>query len=715
MDKKIHHPNEDCLRSFALGTLDEATTSFIRQHLEICNHCAHSMEKSVAAFNPILAQEPTRKTGHGESPSWASSWAMNKDWQKGAAKGLWPVPPSQSSATTASTITTPLPDTVPSLTPLRGSAEGPGDFGAHPIDPNKSMDPPKTPHTPSAQVPDWATQIPLARDGSSVSLHALSPALLEQKQYRIVRRLGESGFGTVYLAHNLLFDREEALKVIPAERVEQLGGPERFLAEMDAASRLNHPHIVASHGAMRWDNLLVFCMEFVAGENLAAYVERYLKEKGPFPVANACYYGYQTALGLQYAHENGMVHRDIKPNNLMLLRKGHRHIVKILDFGLAMVASEHAINQSLPASTRALPAGGGTNIQSASSFPGTLYYLAPEQIGGAEGATIQADVYSLGCTLYHLLCGHPPYEGGSAQEILDKHMATEAPRIDDLRPDVPYQVASIIRRMMSKDPAKRYETPAEVAQALTPFFKPDPPSKRMDAVVLGSSHVDEPPAPASSGPDLPTDRLTKARPKAAFRKAGNRGLFQAMAAGGVALVLVMAVVVGTPRFGGWLFVPPEPKLGIVAIEGVPPGAVFHLDGVMVSVESKNGKVEIPMDADKDHLLEIKKEGFETWSHRIVVNEGSRKSVKAQLPVLTRPPERPKVGPVGKGTIKKDFISQTIEPRSIISQLLFWQEPSSTDGASGSRSLQESKLEPDARRGLGPANSGMAGESVERLP
>ena len=143
---------------------------------------------------------------------------------------------------------------------------------------------------------------------------------------------------------------------------------------------------------MRIGESVVFAMEYVEGLDLS----RLVKAKGPLPVANACNYVHQAALGLQHAHEHGMVHRDIKPSNLMLARQGNRALIKVLDFGLAKVQSEGAVDGGLTHEGQML---------------GTPAYIAPEQISNARGADIRADIYSLGCTLYYLLTGGPPFQG----------------------------------------------------------------------------------------------------------------------------------------------------------------------------------------------------------------------------------------------------------------------------------------------------------------
>ena len=167
---------------------------------------------------------------------------------------------------------------------------------------------------------------------------------------------------------------------------------DRFLREIRSAAKLHHPNIVTAYSAIRLGESLVLAMEYVEGLDLAKLV----KASGPLPVAHACYFIYQAALGLQHAHEHGMVHRDIKPANLMLAREGKKAIVKVLDFGLAKVTSEGQVDGGLTHEGQML---------------GTPDYIAPEQIRDAQSADIRADIYSLGCTLYYLLTGGPPFRG----------------------------------------------------------------------------------------------------------------------------------------------------------------------------------------------------------------------------------------------------------------------------------------------------------------
>ena len=246
--------------------------------------------------------------------------------------------------------------------------------------------------------------------------------------------------------------------MVNKELIEQGGGKARFLREMQSAAALTHPNVVTAYSALQLGELLVFAMEYVDGEDLDKLVkDRAEKGRGPLPVLNACYYVQQAALGLQHAFEKKMVHRDIKPQNLILTREGTKHVVKILDFGLAKVKREKGEDSALTGTGEML---------------GTPAYIAPEQMQDAANADIRADIYSLGCTLYHLLTGGSPFKGSSLYEVLQAHHSMEALPVHLVRPEVPEELAAVVQKMMAKDPADRYQTPVEVAQALAPFISP---------------------------------------------------------------------------------------------------------------------------------------------------------------------------------------------------------------------------------------------------
>ena len=267
--------------------------------------------------------------------------------------------------------------------------------------------------------------------------------------YELLAKLGEGGMGAVYKARHVRLNKIVALKVLPKDRTSDPQARARFEREMQAVGRGSHPNIVQAHDARDIDGASVLVMEYADGADLSHLVDRV----GPLPVAAACEIIRQAAVGLQYAHENGLVHRDIKPSNILLTRQGQ---VKILDLGLALLSAEEAPGE----------------LTSAGQIMGTADYMAPEQSFDSHRVDIRADIYSLGCTLYKLLTGHVPYGGEEFNSAIKKvlaHLQAPIPSVASARKDVPNALAAIIERMMAKDRGARFATPAEVAEALAPF------------------------------------------------------------------------------------------------------------------------------------------------------------------------------------------------------------------------------------------------------
>jgi len=282
--------------------------------------------------------------------------------------------------------------------------------------------------------------------GLSVS-HAAN--LGQLGEYRLVEKLGQGGMGVVYKAVHTELDRVVAVKVLPAGRLNDEDSIARFHREIRAIGRLDHPHIVRAYDARRIGETHFLVMEFVAGPDW----EQLLGQHGPLDVADACELGRQAALGLQHAHEHGLVHRDIKPSNLMLTRDGQ---VKILDLGLARILSTTA-SQALTISGQMM---------------GTPDYLAPEQACDSRDVDVRADLYSLGCTLYKLLAGRAPFEDPGHATLSAKlraHERESPPPLTAFRRDLPRGLVAVVERLLAKNPAHRYDTPGEVAAALAPW------------------------------------------------------------------------------------------------------------------------------------------------------------------------------------------------------------------------------------------------------
>jgi serine/threonine protein kinase len=283
--------------------------------------------------------------------------------------------------------------------------------------------------------------------------------------YRVLERLGEGGMGQVFKARHEGLQRIVALKVIRKEKLTDPRALQRFRQEARAAAQLAHPNIVTLYDASEIGGTHFLAMEYVEGADLA----RIVKESGPLPVGRACDYIRQAALGVQHAHERGLVHRDIKPSNLLVTKAGQ---VKVLDMGLARLHGSDGAAAPDAAMTQA------------GYLVGTPDFMAPEQAKNSRTVDARADVYSLGCTLYYLLAGRPPFEGPTAVEKLVQHQMEELPPLRKLQPEVPADLDVVIRKLMAKRPEDRYPTAAAAAEALLPFCGKIPPANTRPASII---------------------------------------------------------------------------------------------------------------------------------------------------------------------------------------------------------------------------------------
>jgi serine/threonine protein kinase len=271
--------------------------------------------------------------------------------------------------------------------------------------------------------------------------------------YQVLGWLGEGSMGQVYKARHLRLDRLVALKVIHPDRLASADTLRRFQREARAAARLAHPHVVSVYDAGEAGGKHYLALEYVEGTDL----DRMVRARGPLPIAQACDFVRQAALGLQHAHERGLVHRDIKPANLLVTSEGS--VVKLLDLGLARLG----------------PSGGAgeqpSRLTRTGQVMGTPAYLAPEQAVDSARADIRSDIYSLGCTLYFLLTARLPFYGSSAIDVILKHQLETAPPLTARCKDIPPGLQEVVSKTLAKRPEERYQTPAELVAALEPFCR----------------------------------------------------------------------------------------------------------------------------------------------------------------------------------------------------------------------------------------------------
>jgi serine/threonine protein kinase len=302
-------------------------------------------------------------------------------------------------------------------------------------------------------------------------------------RYEVVAHLASGGMGEVYRARDVELDRDVALKILGAQYVDNPLAVERFRREARNAARLAHKHIVTLYDWGQDGGTWFLALELIDGTDLHSYINA----RGRLRPPEAWVIIMQAAKALDHAFQQGIVHRDIKPSNFLISRRGRKIRVKLTDLGLsrALTDDAHRVTRD------------GTTV-------GTVDYMAPEQARDSALADVRSDIYSLGCTLYHLLAGQPPFpEGGLGERIL-KHLQTEPPDVRDFNREVPAGLWDVLRRMLAKEPDDRYQTPAELLEALNrvDFSGPTLPAPGPD-----KGPIVRRPAPDTSGdgaPPLPT-------------------------------------------------------------------------------------------------------------------------------------------------------------------------------------------------------------------
>ncbi|MHC4250774.1 MAG: serine/threonine-protein kinase [Planctomycetota bacterium] len=335
------------------------------------------------------------------------------------------------------------------------------------------------------------------------------------KGYQIVSKLGQGGMGAVFKARQLSLDRLVALKVLAPHLAKDKGYVERFLREARAVARLNHPHIIQGIDVGDAEGQYYFAMEFVDGPTLKDVIE----SEGPLPEARALEVVAQIAEALEHARKNRLIHRDVKPDNIMIDRRGE---AKLCDLGLAKFASGDSSS---------------TNYDGEPMVVGTPHYISPEQAKGESKVDIRADIYSLGGTLFHALTGRTPFTGMSAAAIMSKHVTDLIDDPRQIKPGISEGAALLIAKMMAKKPADRYSDPEALLKDIRVVAKGGVPrelrAQRRPGIKL--------PASPSAAKSAPRPTVDVRRQRVSVRRARGPDVMPYIVAA-VVLLLVIGVV-----------------------------------------------------------------------------------------------------------------------------------------------------------------------------
>jgi serine/threonine protein kinase len=321
-------------------------------------------------------------------------------------------------------------------------------------------------HEPDEGLDPRACADDMVRDGVMTNFQAEQFLLGKWRgftigKYKLLERIGIGGMGQVFLCEHMHLKRRAALKVLPPAKAEQPAALGRFYREARAAAALQHPNVVRTHDIDQDGEFHFIVMDYIEGPNLLDLVKRF----GALDVGRASSYVHQIAQALDFAFRNRIIHRDVKPGNVLIDRIG---VARLLDLGLARFLNDHTDQLTLKYDDKIVL--------------GTADYVAPEQILNSHAVDTRADIYALGATFYYLLAGHPIFPTGSVSQKLLWHRMKEPANIRDVRADVPEGLATIVMRMLAKDPKDRYQTPAQLISELErwlPEFVSPPRTEEM--------------------------------------------------------------------------------------------------------------------------------------------------------------------------------------------------------------------------------------------
>jgi serine/threonine-protein kinase len=290
--------------------------------------------------------------------------------------------------------------------------------------------------------------------------------------YQVISMLGTGGMGAVYQVRHNISERLEALKILLPSCGSNPELAERFMREIRLHASLSHPNIAALHNAFHFDDQLVMVIEYIDGETLTEALRR-----GPVPQRYAVQLMLQVLSALEFAHSKGVIHRDVKPSNIMFTRDGK---VKLMDFGIAFAQRAQ------------------THLTQTGAVLGSMYYMSPEQVR-AETVDVRSDIYATGITLFESVTGRLPFLGKNAAEILNAHLHQPPPTAKSISPEIMDELSRILARSLEKDPSRRFQSAGEFAQALLQLLPALPDTSALPTVVMPRAS-ENPPSWAAKTP-----------------------------------------------------------------------------------------------------------------------------------------------------------------------------------------------------------------------
>ena len=503
-------PSQGELKAFVTGQMDEVSAARVSLHLDECHSCqtiADSLTPDSDSLVQALRYHAQDGTPADERDSQGDSHQLKALMQ--AAANQQTLPPSAPSTRRMKTAS----DTVN----LEIFVDGVRRSGLVPDDDIDSWLDELQPPDARAFAKALVENDRLTRFQAQAILQGRHQHLV-LGNYEVLEPLGEGGMGRVFKARHRQMGRVVCLKVLHAADRKSPQVVERFRREAKTVAALSHPNIVVAHDANDVDGLPYLAMEFIEGQDLSRHVDAH----GPFSPPDAVAITLQAARALEYAHSQGVIHRDVKPSNMLLAKdardsSGETPLVKLLDLGLARF--DTLLSESPDALTH-------TSMTSTGVVMGTVDYMSPEQALNSRKAEQRSDIYSLGCTLYFLLTGRPLYNGETVMEKLVAHREKPVPSLIDSAAEVPTSLDAIFQQMVAKKPGDRYQTMASVADDFERYLEGRPPRALQAELNRGQRVI-------ADQPSLPNSRSARSRQAIA------------MGVGILAMLLVMVA-------GGWM-------------------------------------------------------------------------------------------------------------------------------------------------------------------